>query len=212
MASARDTVFAVLRERLISGHYAADAALVPQALSEEFEVSRTPVREALGLLEQAGLLVAGTRGFTLRQRSEEEMLELFEVRAILESSAAAAAAARRNSLDLARLNELNALANQATDPAVRRRLFNQFHEAVRVAAHNQTISRLLDTLSDQIKMAAPWRTTPDDQSLEASQHHHDAILEALGAGHAEHAQEQMLAHLAHDRDNRIAQFMARATS
>ncbi|WP_300682775.1 GntR family transcriptional regulator [Nocardioides sp.] len=208
MPSARDTVHEALHRRLMDGFYDRDSSLVPQALSEEFEVSRTPVREALGLLEQAGLLVATSRGFVVRERSDEEMLEIFEVRAILESSATAAAARRRNPIDLARLRDVTAHSGAAGDPAQVRRAFNLFHDHIRVAAHNETISTLLRTLSAQIKVAAPWRVSPSDDGLAASQAEHEAILAAIEAGDSVGAEQAMLDHLAHDRDNRISQFVA----
>lgn len=210
MASARDTVYATLRERLMAGHYGRDSALVPQALSEEFQVSRTPVREALGLLEQDGLLVSTSRGFTIRRRSDDEMLEIFEVRGILESSAAAAAATRRSPIDLARLQDLAERARTEADPAVKRRLFNAFHDCVRDAAHNATIATLVNTLSAQIKLSAPWKTDESDEGLARSMDEHDAVLAAILAGDGERARAHMLEHLAHDRDNRISQLVAKA--
>ncbi|MEU6672394.1 GntR family transcriptional regulator [Streptomyces sp. NPDC046727] len=60
MKSTSNTVYDELRHRLTSGRDPQDASLVPLAQSEEFAASRTPVREALALLERDGLLV-GTR-------------------------------------------------------------------------------------------------------------------------------------------------------
>ncbi|MCM0622466.1 GntR family transcriptional regulator [Nocardioides bruguierae] len=210
MASARDTVYETLRVRLTQGHYPPDASLVPQALSEEFSVSRTPVREALGLLERDGLLVATSRGFALRRRSDEEVLEIFEVRAILESSAAEAAALRRSPVDLARLRDLVQRARGSADPAEARIAFNGFHDAVRQAAHNETITGLIRTLTAQVKLAAPWHTEPDDASLRRSLLDHEQVLAAIEDGDGELARTRMLEHLAHDRENRISQLVARA--
>lgn len=208
MVSARDTVYDVLHRRLVEGVYDRATALVPQTLSEEFQVSRTPVREALGLLEQEGLIVAGSRGFVLRQRSDEEMLEIFEVRAILESNAAAAAARKHNPIDLARLRDVHQRGAEATDPSAVRAAFNQFHDVIRVAAHNQTIEALLARLSAQIKVSAPWRTSPSDDGLAQSHTDHAQIMEAIRDADPTAAMAAMEQHLAHDRDNRISQFLA----
>ncbi|MBM9468515.1 GntR family transcriptional regulator [Nakamurella leprariae] len=210
--SARDTVYDTLRARLASGHYDPDASLIPAVLSEEFAVSRTPVREALGLLERDGLLVATTRGFVIRRRSDEEILEIFEVRAVLDSAAAFAAAGRHSPIDLARLDELSTQARRADDAATVRRLLNEWHDGIRRAAHNDTISALLRTLDAQVKLSAPWRTpaTPSDAdpAFADSLREHDAVLEAVRAGDAELARHRMLEHLAHDRDTRIRQLVA----
>jgi DNA-binding GntR family transcriptional regulator len=208
MPNTRDAVYEALHRRLIEGYYGAGSSLVPQTISDEFKVSRTPVREALGLLERAGLLSATSRGFVLRERSDEEMLEIFEVREILESNATAAAARRRNSIDLVRLREICAQGRESSDPAEIRRSLNQFHDCIRVAAHNETISTMLSTLSAQIKVSAPWRLASRVEGLEQSQRDHEAILETIVAGDPEAARTAMLDHLGHDRENRITQFVA----
>jgi DNA-binding GntR family transcriptional regulator len=208
-ANARDTVYRTLLERLAHGHYPADAALIPQALSEEFHVSRTPVREALALLEQDGLLVSGRRGFELRRRGDEELLELFETRAVLESAAAYAAATRATPIDLARLQDLHDRAQAGTDPAEIRRMLNHFHDAVRNAAHNATIAKLLTTIEAQVKVSTPWATPGGAREFGPSHAEHAAILDAIRAGDAAGARTASLTHSAHDRDTRVSQLIVR---
>jgi DNA-binding GntR family transcriptional regulator len=210
VATARDTVYETLRTRLTKGHYPADASLIPAVLSEEFAVSRTPVREALGLLERDGLLVSTTRGFVIRRRTDEEVLEIFEVRAVLDSAAASAAAERRSPLDLARLEVLAGKARESTDPAQIRLLFNEWHDGIRQAAHNETISALLRTLDAQVRLAAPWTTPPADHTFAASYAEHEEIHAAIRDGDPERARTAMLRHHDTDRDNRISQLVGRS--
>jgi DNA-binding GntR family transcriptional regulator len=201
--SARDTVYEIVRHRLTSGVYGPDAALVPATLSAEFRVSRTPVREALGLLEREGLVRGTARGFVPRVRSEEEALEIFEARAILDAGAAAAAAERRTHADLLRLQEISEQARQHTDPAEIRRHLNRWHDAVRRAAHNDTIGALLHTLEAQAKLAAPWPAGDAVRSLDERRAEHDAILAAIVDRDGDRARRLMAEHLAHDQEFRI---------
>jgi len=203
--SARDHVYETLRQRLTSGAYDPGAALVPAALSAEFAISRTPVREALGLLERDGLVCGTARGFVPRIRSDEETLEIFEVRAILDAAAAAAAAERRTTADLLALQEISGRTREESDPSEIRRYLNLWHEAVRRAAHNTTIGGLLHTLDAQAKLAAPWRSEASgaDRSLADRRGEHDAVLAAIADRNAELARALMLAHLAHDQEFRI---------
>ncbi len=208
--SARDQVYETLRRRLTTGEYDRAATLVPATLSVEFAVSRTPVREALGLLERDGLVRGTARGFVPLTRSEEEILEIFEVRAILDSSAAAAAAERRTTSDLLALQEISERTRQERDPSEIRRYLNLWHEAVRRAAHNATITSLLYTLDAQAKLAAPWRPEPPETDPTMPDRHteHDEILTAITARDPERARTLMLAHLAHDREFRIRRLAA----
>lgn len=201
--TARDLVYAELRRRLTTGEYAPDVALVPGVLSAEFEVSRTPVREALGLLEQEGLLRGTSRGFALRIRSESELVDIFETRGVLDAAAAAAAADRRDGIDLHRLRDLTARARAESDPTEVRQLFNAWHDAVRLAARNATIADLLHTLDAQAKVSAPWRPDEADRSYDDRCDEHEAILTAIAARDSEAARSLMLEHMRRDHEERV---------
>ncbi|NDK92521.1 GntR family transcriptional regulator [Gordonia desulfuricans] len=205
--SARDDVYEIIRTRLTTGFYDADVTLIPGTLSTEFEVSRTPVREALGLLERDGLLRSTSRGFVPWVRSEEEVLEIFEVRAILDSSAAAAAAERRTEADLLRLQDVSTRCREITDVTELRRLLNDWHDAVRSAAHNTTISTLLHRLDAHVKLGAPWKPDGSVESRPVTERldEHEAVVAAIADRNPDLAHKLMREHLAHDQQARIRQ-------
>ncbi len=83
------SVVAVLRQRLIGGHYPAGTRLAEIPVAQALGVSRTPVRLAFRTLEQEGLLEkAGARGFVVRAFSEADVWCAVEVRGVLEGLAA----------------------------------------------------------------------------------------------------------------------------
>lgn len=202
------TVYTRLRENLLAGVYAVDQPLIPITLSEEFGVSRTPVREALALLAQDGLLEPVRRGFLIRRRSDDEIIEIFEAQAALDSAVASSAATRKTPLDIAKLEESHERSAAATDPEEIRSHLRLWHAALRRAAHNDTISTLLTQLDAQIKLGAPWRPAAPDKPFQAPIDEHRRILDAVEAGDAEHARTLMIDHHARDRDERIAQLAA----
>lgn len=138
-----------LRDEIVNGTYAPGEALRENALAERFGTSRTPVREALRRLEQDGLVERGARGMQVRAPKPEEILEIYEVRIVLETAAARAAAERRTEFDLARLGQLhetmmNASADNPDELAEINRLF---HEQVWAASHNATLVSMLQRLN-----------------------------------------------------------------
>lgn len=88
----RDRIYNEYLGRIRRGEIGRDARLVDTALAAEHGVSRMPVREALLRLTHEGYLVSTTRGFMLPQLSHDEVLEMFEIRRLLEPRAAARAA------------------------------------------------------------------------------------------------------------------------
>jgi len=79
----------ILRERIVRGQLAPGDRIVERRLSAELEVSRTPVREALKLLEADGLIeINRNRGAQVTGYSSEEARNLFDVIAVLEGLAA----------------------------------------------------------------------------------------------------------------------------
>ena len=73
-----------VRERIVSGSYAPGQRIMEQALADEFQVSRGPVREALRLLEKDGLVtILARRGALVTKLSIDEVREIFDIRAML---------------------------------------------------------------------------------------------------------------------------------
>src|ERR1700733_10681417 len=104
--SAGSVQYQRIRREVLDGTFPPGALLLETTLSRRYNVSRTPVREALGLLAQDGLLQRTRRGFQVRTRSAEEILDLYDARIALESAAARLAAERRSELELLLLEEL----------------------------------------------------------------------------------------------------------
>jgi DNA-binding GntR family transcriptional regulator len=88
-----------LRKEILEGAFAPGTILLKTALSARYGVSRTPVREALGRLAQDGLIERSTRGFRIRQRDPEQILEIYEARIALEARSAELAARRRTEFE-----------------------------------------------------------------------------------------------------------------
>ena len=83
--SLREKVYSYLRMAILSGKFPPQARLVEETVARELGVSRTPVRESLQKLEKDGLIQhLPNRGFKLRRDGESQIVEVFEIRAILE--------------------------------------------------------------------------------------------------------------------------------
>lgn len=87
--SLREQVVAQIRTAIIEGRLKPGDHIVEQALTEQLGVSRTPVREALILLEREGLLVASrNRGCFVRVFTRNDVAAIFSMRTMLENFAA----------------------------------------------------------------------------------------------------------------------------
>src|SRR6266498_5412206 len=101
-----DDIALVIEEAIVSGELAPGTVLRQEQLSEQFNVSRTPVREALRRLAALGLVsFVPNRGVRVRTISREELHEAFMVRAELESLATEVAATKITPEQLQELDE-----------------------------------------------------------------------------------------------------------
>lgn len=101
-----DKAYLYIRSKLLSGTLTPGNRLTEQHLSEAAEVNRGDVRQAFSRLLAEGLVVRGKRGGVfVREYSEEDMKETYEVRQILENAAAELAVYRADKDDLQKLEE-----------------------------------------------------------------------------------------------------------
>lgn len=84
VADLRQQVYEVLKGRILRGEFASDAKFQEISLADELGVSRTPVREALAMLAADGIIVQASRGFRFPQFTRDEIIEVFEVRMLIE--------------------------------------------------------------------------------------------------------------------------------
>ncbi|MGD9988291.1 GntR family transcriptional regulator [Pseudonocardia sp.] len=193
-----------LRDAIVSGALEPGAQLVESALAEWCGVSRTPVREALSRLEQDGLVRRGERGLVVRERSPEEILDIYEVRIVLEATAARVAAARRTQLDLVRIERLMTALTEVdtSDPAEMARRNREFHKGVWAASHNESLVDLLGRLNMHLIRYPATTLSYKDRWAEALGEH-KRLVAAIVAGDATEAGNIAEAHFSRARDIRL---------
>src|SRR5439155_11116272 len=111
-----DQVYAVIRERILSGELPGGSRLPQNSLAEELGVSRTPLREALRRLSTEGLVVLeANRGATVAQHDLSDMLHAWRARLVLEPAAARLAAEVRVPEALGRMRRAVAQQRRVAD-------------------------------------------------------------------------------------------------
>jgi DNA-binding GntR family transcriptional regulator len=196
--SLTDQVVEAVRDAIGRGELAAGELYSVYQLADQLEVSRTPVREALLRLAEAGMVrFERNRGFRVLGTSPRELAEVFQLRVLLEAPAAAAAAGRVSAGSLAALEaELTAMRRSADDHDEPTFMDHdrRFHHLVLEAAGNR---RLVDTV-DRLRFVTVTlgaSTVDRSRSLHDIAEEHAPILLALRDGDAQAAATAMRRHL-----------------
>lgn len=164
-------------------------------LAERLGISRTPVREAIRLLEADGLVTHTPRlGATVRRLGHGEVVELYEMRAVLEGTAARLAARSASMVEIDELAALNAAMAGAPGPEAARDLNRQFHHTLQQAARNRYLGRTMAAIGKTLLILGPT-TLADPARAAAVVAEHDAILTALAGRDGAGAEAAMRAHI-----------------
>jgi len=189
-----------LHAAILSGSLKPGERLRAEALAQRFGTSRTPIREALLVLEAEGLVeVEPHRGAVVRAFDAGDLRELYELRAVIEPLAAARAAARIRPPALARLRELCALAETHDDASATAidsliTLNEEFHGVVLEAAGSVRLTNAVRAVGGipRVFKTVFWRTEAQrTQSLFC----HRELVAALDARHAGLAEAVMRMHI-----------------
>jgi DNA-binding GntR family transcriptional regulator len=178
-----------LRAALAEEEFAPGARISEIDLCARFEVSRTPIREALARLEQDGLIERRGSALFVRDRTADETIDIYRVRVYLEGAIAFDAAHRRSETDLMRLEAAAAQGEEldgTEDPALLQAANSTFHRALAGACHNQTLQDLQNRLTAQIaKLPSTTLSFPD--RWKASLREHRELIEAIRSQDGERA-------------------------
>ena len=193
-----DTVRLAIESEIFDGSLVPGTSLEEGRLATRFGVSRTPVREAITQLVQAGLISKSAhRRAVVSELDPGTLLDLFEALSELEGSAAFLSTTRMSPTEkqhLVTIHESAAdnLRNQG-DPNDYAKLGSAFHHGIVRGCHNKILIETTDWLSLRV---LPYRRfqvmTPG--RLAKNQADHDAIISAMVAGDAEVARESLQRH------------------
>jgi DNA-binding GntR family transcriptional regulator len=199
--------YEVLKNAILHGDLGPGQPLVEASLAAWCNVSRTPVREALLRLEQDGLVSRTDRGLVVRERSPEEIIDLYETRMILEATVGRVAAERRTDHDIRTLRRHLSRGEDVdvADPRAMVAANQQFHRAVWRAAHNESLLDLLERLNLHLARY-PETTLQFPGRWEQAWKEHAELIDAIEARASERAYEVALRHFKQARDIRLALF------
>ena len=201
--------YARVRAAIVENRYPPGHRLVEQRIAEELGLSRTPVREALRMLEAEGLVVSErNRGAMVRPLSSTEVVDLYGLRIRLESYAVEVATERASE---AELGELVAAADAFGD--VRRSVDvdavegvrqlheanRRFHDGVLTSARHHRLAAMLVRTVDTPLVFQAFRTFGAAE-IERSDTFHHLIAEAMCRRDANRASALMAEHIAQGRD------------
>jgi GntR family transcriptional repressor for pyruvate dehydrogenase complex len=223
----RDSLSSQIADRLIDeinqGVYIPGTLLPSEnRLSKEFGVSRSVVREAMTVLSANGFIeVTSGKGATVREINDEplkiffervlstnpeSLLDLLEIRSVLETKSAELAARRCTPEDIARLKTvIDEMADNLDNPDVHSELDICFHIELARCSGNSFLLHMVSSIRNMlVSVAKKLQMKPIQVVPAATQQLHQDIFEAVAKGDPEEAMRTMMAHY----DNIIARIIA----
>lgn len=165
-------------------------------VASKLSLSRTPVREALRKLESDGIVEHRARlGAVIRTLSQPEVVELYEMRLVLERTAAEMAAKHASAAEVDALEDINAQIMAAGhDPQTAAALNQDFHRCIYLATRNRFLLESARALNNALMLLGP--TTLDDEArITTVSSQHAEIIAAIRTGNQKAAGDAADAHL-----------------
>jgi DNA-binding GntR family transcriptional regulator len=172
----------ILREAILSGQLKPGQRLMERLLAEELGISRTPIREALFILQGEGLVdLTPNRGATVRAITARDIAQIYALRVVLEAHAARVAAGNRSERDLEQIEDAYARLRRlgprgtAADQAHADFLFHSSISAATGIDLLQTIARQVLAVTASYRSHYAYRA----QQIRTVNQQHRAILDAV---------------------------------
>lgn len=202
-------VYENIQNAIITGEYPSGYRLTEESLTKDWNVSRTPIREALKKLEFNGLITPLNRGFIVRIFSREDLRQIYDIRALLESYAAGQAAINRYEEDIKAMHQANEDYENAlkhydegslTQNKAIVRANKHFHDAIIHASQNEHVQ---DLVTKVVVLPLVFRSFHwlNKEETEQPLQMHKTILKAVEEKDSDRAKIAMHEHIFRGRDN-----------
>lgn len=200
-----------LRQMLVENRIAPGAKLNERELSDELNVSRTPLREAIKMLAAEGLVeLLPNRGAIAVELTEADVLNTFEVMAGLEAQSGELAALRITDAELAEIKAMHyemLAAYTRQDLPGYYRLNAAIHSAINTAAKNPLLTATYSQVNARLQ-ALRFKSNQDGEKWKAAVKEHEQMINALSAHDPVAMRAVLMSHLINKRDVVIDQLRA----
>jgi DNA-binding GntR family transcriptional regulator len=202
--------YQLLRDAISRGELKPGSRILEKELAVQYDMSRTPVREAIAALEAEGLImVDGSRGRVVTQLDYQSIMELYAVREALESTAAGLAARNASDMEIVVLKNLLATEDMLLDNAELLAEHNRrFHDAICLCSHNRYIVKMLHFISASMLVLGPATRAGSDRRNTALVEHTD-IVNAIAERDAHAAEAATRKHIRQAQQARVAMLFNR---
>jgi DNA-binding GntR family transcriptional regulator len=202
--NSQDRAYRHLKEAILNLEFKTGRPLRAQAIAESLSLSRTPVREALGRLEQEGLVARdGGWGYVVRPIDLKEAMDLYKVREALEVEAMKEAIPNLTEIYVSRMC---ACLHRAKEE-IRRRRFGKFRENAREfyrtvaeATGNTCLQNMLMVIDDRVRLLGALMADKHLGRPTESLAENEAVLAAMRAGDVVAAEHAVRKHVSNARE------------
>ena len=200
----RDVVFQTLRQAILREDLAPGERLMEIPLANKLGVSRTPLREAIRMLEQEGLVVMiPRRGAQVAGISEKSLRDVLEVRKSLEKLAVELACERMTEEDMKEMNRAEEAFSAAVHEGDALRIAEtdeQFHDVIYNSTGNTKLVQLLNNLREQMYRYR-LEHIKDEKSRLSLLEEHQRMMTALRSRDVELAKKAAGEHIGNQENN-----------
>jgi DNA-binding GntR family transcriptional regulator len=201
--SAVERLFERMRAHIIEGRFAPGQRLVEADLTEQFKISRGPLREAVRRLAAEGLVdITHNRGARVKRLDHTEVLSLYEVREVMEGLAARLAAERASTAERKAIKaSFDEMAKALAANNVRGyiALNSSFHSLIMKAAGNAPLEAAITRLQTPV-LRLQFESMMTEDVVQESFEEHREIVDAIVGKNPDKAERLMRHHIRRSRE------------
>jgi len=179
----RDTAFQEIKRSIVNGQWEGGTFLSEKWLSEQLQMSKTPIRSALDRLEMMGLVkLVPNQGFIVQEMSLKKIMDIYQLRLSLETFAASSLTGK---MDEAFFGELDANLERQQSAAAEQNIVayveldREFHEIIIKGLDNEEYADAMSRIQDKFLMAVRTTFYKNKKRLWGSLEEHKQIRDAL---------------------------------
>ncbi len=195
--------YRMIVDAIDAGTYKPGSRLVESELADRFQVSRTPIREALQRLETQSMLTRDGRSLIVASLDHNQLAELYEVRSVLEGLAAQLAAQHATPEEVRVLYDMITSDRKIIgNPDKLSRANRRFHSQIHLASRNRYLIKQLEMVHRSMALLTSTSLAVDGRG-EMALNEHEAIVKAIELHDGEAANKALKTHLSYAFETRL---------